>query len=237
MFPSGSSQVFSLSVDLSSVPKSTPMKHSFLNEIPSNLPLCGGSEKGQLHEGWCDADRNFRRWALRATRPSCFPKRTGQSGSPCTWRARWTSQTWSASCLRRDTGSWTRRRIQQRRKAVWCLCRKNDQQNDENGLGEENWMVTQVPRNMRRMSGFWWARGDKQTTDPWAKRMCVWWTVTCAWHEKKLFVCVALSAYDEVFCLHTLSRARHSLMSVREMFKNDECARFSQKNWWINERL
>ena len=73
----------------------------FLADVPSNLPLCGGSErvsevlleilckiKGQPREGWCDAECHFRRWALCATRPSCVPKRTGQSGSPCTWRAR-----------------------------------------------------------------------------------------------------------------------------------------------------
>ena len=81
MFPSGSSQVFSLSVDLSTVSKSTPMQHRFLLDIPSNLPVCGGNEgvplvsqdlhqilcevHSQLHDGWCDAECHFRRWALR----------------------------------------------------------------------------------------------------------------------------------------------------------------------------
>ena len=41
----------------------------------------------------------------------------------------------------------------------------------------------------------------------------------------RLRLCHAFSAYDEVFCLHTPSRARLSLMSVRDY----ECARFLQK--------
>ena len=36
-------------------------------------------------------------------------------------------------------------------------------------------------------------------------------------HEK-MCVCGASCAYGEVFSLHSLSRARHSLTSVREMF-------------------
>ena len=35
--------------------------------------------------------------------------------------------------------------------------------------------------------------------------------------REKLCVCVTLCAFDEVFCLHPPSRARHSLMSVREI--------------------
>ena len=47
--------------------------------------------------------------------------------------------------------------------------------------------------------------------------------------RERMCVCVTLCAYYEVFCLHTPSRARHSLMSVRNFFKNkkkNECARF-----------
>ena len=35
------------------------------------------------------------------------------------------------------------------------------EQNDENGEGEENCDSSNAPRNMRRLRGFWWARGDK----------------------------------------------------------------------------
>ena len=45
----------------------------------------------------------------------------------------------------------------------------------------------------------------------------VCWMICHMCETRKMCVCVKLCAFDEVFCLHTPSRARHSLMSVREI--------------------
>ena len=47
--------------------------------------------------------------------------------------------------------------------------------------------------------------------------------------REKMCVCVTLCAFDEVFCLHTPSRARHSVMSVREICE--------EKSTWLKKRL
>ena len=99
----------------------------FLNDIPSNTLLCGGSERESslsevLHEILCAITASqtkggvMRRktvvdgHCVRHAVPSCVPKRTRESGSPCTWRARGTSQTWSASCaLGLPWSSWAKK--------------------------------------------------------------------------------------------------------------------------------
>ena len=72
------------------------------------------------------------------------------------------------------------------------------------------------------MGDFWDAQrcNTPQTSEPlgFSQRMCVGGSVTCARHEKKC-VCFTLCAFDEVFCFHLPSRARHSLMSaVKKQF-------------------
>ena len=78
---------------------------------------------------------------------------------------------------------------------------------DVNGSGT----LRSVWRNMRRTNDFWWARGDKQSTCPWANACALMMCLAHVRTRKNARLCHAY----EVCCLHSPSRARHSLMCVR----------------------
>ena len=96
---SKSSRIWSLSVNSSSASWSTTMQHNFsmISRAIPGSPSDTLTTDGQTNEGCRDAKCNKVRHDVR-----CVPKRLRQS----TLRARWTSQTWSASCtLGKNGGS------------------------------------------------------------------------------------------------------------------------------------
>ena len=119
--------------------RSPSLRWSGVSALSENLHqiLCKISANQNPNEGWREAERNLRKWALCATHrhqnpsrcPSSVPERTGQSGSPCTWRARWKSQIRPALCARgQPWGSedlpWAKRDSVEAQ--PWVLCRTCD---------------------------------------------------------------------------------------------------------------